>query len=363
MGIGQSSRTYFSTLDGVRGFASLLVITHHNFHYINILNYNQFGTDLFFVLSGFLITTVLLNTNKTRHAISNFYIRRVLRVFPLYYLSLLIFLLLLPGIQNIPIKMEYYVENQTWLWLFLQNWLYIFKDPNPFSALNHLWSMVIEEQFYLFWPLIILIFPKSKNLLAFVSALYVLFIVFRMLIWFAQIDGLAYYNLFSFTKVDGIFVGCMVAILHKRQSNIINDHCLFIMATLILINLSFIIINSSFELGLPYFAFIGYITFSILFGLLINFLIIKKSSILHTIFELRLLKSIGKISYGTYIFHWPLYLLISPIFQSFFINFFSASISTLIISIIATIIAYLIGFLTYNFFEIRFLKLGKRYYK
>ena len=71
-------------------------------------------------------------------------------------------------------------------------------------------------------------FPKSKNLLAFVSALYVLFIVFRMLIWFAQIDGLAYYNLFSFTKVDGIFVGCMVAILHKRQSNIINDHCLFI---------------------------------------------------------------------------------------------------------------------------------------
>ena len=359
----QGSRIYFSSLDGVRGFASLLVITHHNFHYISILNYNQFGTDLFFVLSGFLITTLLLNTKRTKSALANFYMRRALRVFPLYYISLYIFLILLPKIDAIPLQFQYYKENQIWLWVFLQNWLYIFKDPNPFSALNHLWSMVIEEQFYLFWPLIIFILPKLKNLLAFVISFYILFIISRILIWFLHIEGLAYYNLFSFTKIDGLFIGCIVALLHNKQSNFINNHYFKIITTLAFFNLSFLAIDLYFNLGLPYFAFCGYISFSVLFGLLINFLIRSETRVFHRLFNIQLLKTLGKISYGTYIFHWPLYLLVSPMIKNLFSKLIIDSIATIIASIIMTFVAYLIGYLTFHLIEIKFLKLSRKHFK
>src|SRR5215213_9370124 len=102
-----ANRAYYPSLDGLRGVASLLVVIYHNFGFINhYFFFGWLGLDIFFVLSGFLITDILLTTLNTKHYLRNFYVRRTLRVFPLYYASLILFLIVLPEIPNLPIRID-----------------------------------------------------------------------------------------------------------------------------------------------------------------------------------------------------------------------------------------------------------------
>ena len=114
------NRSYYPALDGLRGIAILLVVFYHNFGFIDYFFFGWLGVDLFFVLSGFLITDILLRTLNDKHYLRNFYVRRVLRIFPLYYLSLIFFLIIVPRF-GIPLDVQYYVDNQVWLWTYLQN--------------------------------------------------------------------------------------------------------------------------------------------------------------------------------------------------------------------------------------------------
>src|SRR6476660_8253758 len=97
-----AQRTHCPALDGLRGIAILLVVLYHNFGFNSYFNYGWLGVDLFFVLSGFLITDILLNTMNTKNYFRNFYARRVLRIFPLYYLSLFLFIIILPLFPGYP---------------------------------------------------------------------------------------------------------------------------------------------------------------------------------------------------------------------------------------------------------------------
>lgn len=119
------------------------------------------GVDLFFVLSGFLITSILLNTADSPDYFKSFYMRRVLRIFPLYFLMVgLFFYVELPLLERHFGMHSSVRSEQLWYWTYLSNW----HDPNdrPIAALNHFWSLAIEEQFYLVWPLAIW-FCAKKN--------------------------------------------------------------------------------------------------------------------------------------------------------------------------------------------------------
>src|SRR5258706_13117265 len=109
---GISNRNYYPALDGLRGVAILLVIFHHNFRFMNYFFFGWLGVDLFFVLSGFLITDILLNTVGSPGFLKNFYLRRVFRIFPVYYVALLICLFILPSVKSWHIDASYYVHNQ-----------------------------------------------------------------------------------------------------------------------------------------------------------------------------------------------------------------------------------------------------------
>ena len=91
-----TKKLYYPALDGLRGIAILSVILFHNFEYTNAFSLGWLGVDLFFVISGFLITTILLQTINNRYYFRNFYIKRILRIFPLFYVSLILILYLLP---------------------------------------------------------------------------------------------------------------------------------------------------------------------------------------------------------------------------------------------------------------------------
>lgn len=147
-------------LDGVRGVAILLVLLFHLKRHLAVyflvprifvpLEIGWSGVDLFFVLSGFLITSILLRTKGTPNYFGSFYGRRVLRIFPLYYAALFFFFFIeLPWQQHAGRWLDISPAEQSWYWSYLANWRNISVTINP---LSHLWSLSIEEQFYAFWP-------------------------------------------------------------------------------------------------------------------------------------------------------------------------------------------------------------------
>ena len=169
-------RGHLPALDGVRGLAVLGVLLLHfigNMQpqdaleraLVTVTKYGSYGVELFFVLSGFLITGILYDARNKPHYFRNFYMRRLLRIFPLYYGVLaLVFLVapLIPLLQG-P-TLDYLVERQAWAWLYAVN-IYIAKHGDwSLSYLDHFWSLAIEEHFYLFWPLVVFLLARRPRL-------------------------------------------------------------------------------------------------------------------------------------------------------------------------------------------------------
>ena len=155
---------HYPTLDGVRGVAILMVVVH-NFSFDDAvlggvagrllhacIIGGWMGVAMFFVLSGFLITGILLDTQHESGHFRRFYLRRTLRIAPLYYAVLLVAFVGLPlaGIAPAPVRAD--ESSQVWLWTYLSNWVQPFGLAG--QSFPHFWSLAVEEQFYLLWPLL-----------------------------------------------------------------------------------------------------------------------------------------------------------------------------------------------------------------
>ena len=362
MNVEKPNKSYYPTLDGLRGLAILFVLLYHNFNFANHFFFAWLGVDLFFVLSGYLITSILLESVNSPHYLRNFYMKRVLRVFPLYYLSLVILLFLLPMLGFFQNEAPYYVHNQWWFWLYLQNWLFSFHSPASAHYMNHYWSLGVEEQFYLVWPFIILWLRKLRRLLVFMIAVLVVLLIFRSIMWMYRIEDFNYTTFYLFTRIDGICIGCLVAILQRINFNFLNKNTALIAVSLAILNFIFYFLNRNNNF--PYFAFVGYTTFAALFGLLLNESVAGETRIINAVLTIPVLKFFGKISYGLYIFHWPVYLIVYPFFIKKLedLYHFNVGVTQVICAIIATLAALLISVISYYGFEMRFLKL-KKYFR
>jgi peptidoglycan/LPS O-acetylase OafA/YrhL len=154
-------RPYMPQLDGIRAIAVLMVFVSHWVPWTSQagLPWGNVGVDLFFVLSGFLITDILLQGRRYVEegsqglflTLRQFYIRRILRIFPLYYAFLLVYALAAPHPAN---------GLTPWLWTYTLNLFRVLVDNQWEGPISHLWSLSVEEQFYLVWPWIILLTPR-----------------------------------------------------------------------------------------------------------------------------------------------------------------------------------------------------------
>lgn len=156
-------RRHLNELDGIRGIAVLLVMTFHlgmrQFAGKNPIDFfigsGWTGVDLFFVLSGFLITSILLDTRRQQHYFRNFYVRRALRILPLYYFAVAGFLLVvLPLAHRVHLLHLVRPEYTAFYWLHLSNLSSAFGFMAT-SPIGHFWSLSVEEQFYFVWPLLV----------------------------------------------------------------------------------------------------------------------------------------------------------------------------------------------------------------
>jgi peptidoglycan/LPS O-acetylase OafA/YrhL len=358
------NKEHYPALDGLRGVAILLVVLFHNFGFIKQSYFGWLGVDLFFVLSGFLITTILINEVGKQDYLKNFYIRRVLRIFPLYFLCLTIFLIIIPALGLYKEELTYFIKNQWWLWTYLQNWLYSFHLTSDAKMLTHLWSLAVEEQFYLVWPFIILVIKSPRKLFFIMLTVLVLVIATRSIIWLCRIEDLNYTTLYTFTRIDGICIGSMVALLMRVKPYLITKNMAAIVLVLAAMNFIFYLINKSDGNNYPYFAFVGYTTFCAMFGLLVHEIVTSnKTTITNKIFSVSPLRFFGKISYGFYVFHWPVYLMTQQYFFNYLQNNLqlSGAYSRIGASILSTGLAFLISIISYYYFERYFLRLKDKF--
>ena len=351
-------------MDGLRGIAILLVVFYHNFGFIKYFFFGWLGVDLFFVLSGFLITDILLKTVNKPGYFKNFYAKRVLRIFPLYYVSLIIFLLILPRIKDFPLDFSFYVDHQWWFWTYLQNWFLIFYDVgNTTTAIQHYWSLAVEEQFYLVWPFVIFLIRKPKILLAIAGLLLVGVICARLYMWTIQVKDLNYFGLYTYTRIDGICIGSMLAILQFIRSPFIKKYFTGLILLLAALNFVFYFINKQYQFTYPYLAIVGYTTFAMLFAIVVHEVIQGENKLLNFLLNIRPLRFFGKISYGLYIFHWPVYLILYAWMEDRIrsIANIADNMLAIAVSIALTIIGIIISIISFYTFERYFLKKKKAF--
>jgi peptidoglycan/LPS O-acetylase OafA/YrhL len=296
-----SSKQHLPVLDGVRAIAVMMVICFHfrwfaggHFGPIGRLAiWGQNGVDLFFVLSGFLITGILLDSKGSDHFLRNFYVRRTLRIFPVYYVTLLVIYVILPLVH---VNSWVPLSKNFWFWLYLQDIPATFA-PKLVSGPGHFWSLAIEEHYYLVWPFLVLWLSRER-LLKCVVALIVVSLVTRAVL----IDERAFY--FTLSHVDGLAIGSALAIYARRPAGLapfatLSGRLLWVVAPALMVTQFFVSGK-------------GLIIVQIVKGTLIALvcacfmtLAIEKrfGRIVDTVLGGHVLGSIGKYSYAMYLFH------------------------------------------------------------
>lgn len=222
-------RDHIPSLDGVRGVAILLVLVRHfgllgsdataSARLVNhISRVGWVGVDLFFVLSGFLITRILWDAKGSRRFFATFYARRALRIFPLYYAVLIFAYFVVPLVHREPIP----VRGAWWVWLYLSNirgaMIGEILRGTPHINLGHFWSLAVEEQFYFVWPLAVFLLDRRGLLLTCAIAIISAFALRNGLL----LAGFTYAAPYLLTpcRMDGLAIGSAIALMTRTTEGI-----------------------------------------------------------------------------------------------------------------------------------------------
>ncbi|HVG42972.1 MAG TPA: acyltransferase family protein [Chitinophagaceae bacterium] len=183
-------------------------------------------------------------------------------------------------------------------------------------------------------------------------------IITRFVVWTYKIEDLAYFNLYTFSRIDGICLGSMLALLRSWNEMLIKQHTTLIVFSLAAFNFIFYFFNLRYNFSFPYLAIAGYTTFAVLISLLVNKAVTRDNKIIDAIFNWPLLKFFGRISYSLYVFHWPLHLMLFPILLTGINKYIQAPVpASVCTSLLTTFIGFLISVISYQYFEKIFLKL------
>ncbi len=318
---------YLPELDGLRGIAILLVmIVHYNqFVYTDIPLVDAFiaagrtgwiGVDMFFVLSGFLITGILLRTRERPGYFKNFYARRVLRIFPVYYLVMAFFFLLLPQLESIQELIMGGRGRSTWslpYWLFFSN----FSEAMGYSKHPYLvvtWSVAVEEHFYLIWPLMVLRFPAQK-----LKWLCFGLVSFSFLARFLSLEVLdANPHSIAFltpTRFDGLALGSLLAVLLRdprppldflrRYARWALLSALLVFPLIVWMQESYTMMGGVYRGQNPRVIVYAFLMLAIVFAGIMLHVLLWPDSRLGAVCRQRWLLHLGRRSYALYLLHAP----------------------------------------------------------
>lgn len=372
-------RIFFPNLDSLRFLAFLLVFFQHGLYnafksfegesyLLNRLIKSFFmeggtGVQIFFVLSGFLITYLLLNELKTAGSIDlkKFYLRRTLRIWPLYYATVIFAFIVYPYLKSF-IGIDSGLCSRPWYYFtFLANFdsIHISQTCPGQSAMTQgiVWSVSIEEQFYIFWPLLFRFLPSSKHWLIFPSVI-VASIAFR--IYNADAAGKVLY-FHTFAVMGDLAIGGLFAYLAMYNQKFLSRVKELPRKTIAFI---YLFIFACYFFQHLIFVFPGAKIFDrLIFDFFWAFIIMEQCFAKNTLYPLsrnRHFSNLGKISYGLYMLH-PVGILITDIILRVLKIDNSGFIILLIVGFVNLALSILIAKLSYKWLEAPFLRLKDRF--
>ena len=327
------NKRFYPALNGLRAVAVLMVFTQH---YIDLehrhpaWHWGWTGVSVFFVLSGFLITGILYDTRHAVNAFRNFYARRFLRIFPLYYGVLLFALLLYPlfrwKLNLSAILLPLYLANFS-RFLLLSQWpssrgaidalISTWPHFGSFSLLTaHFWSLCVEEQFYLVWPLVVILIKDRITLrricVAGVLGILALRVAAVLLLPQRFLDAEILYRCSPFC-MDGLLLGGLLALMLRGPEFALIERYLkpaflgFLVAFVVFQSVYAVTTGHVYSSSFPGISGAGLSTVGFtlinLFSALVILLALKPHTLLYRFLCLAPLRALGEISYGFYVFH------------------------------------------------------------
>lgn len=346
---------YSPELDGLRGAAILSVMAYHA--QAPFLKGGFIGVDVFFVLSGFLITSLLVSEYDNYRSVNlkHFYMRRVLRLAPALIVLLIIFCLASFLFLSNQQANRNYIDSLI-SFFYLSNWARAFSLHPP-DFLGHTWSLSIEEQFYIVWPILLLAllrFSSSRKVVVFITAS--LALSAWALRFYLHMKGAAPDRLYNGlgTRADALMVGCALGVAYA--SGFLNKNNLKPILTKILVIISPVsaLILLAFSVianwRSPYMYQFGFFAVALLTATIVVDIMVNNKSIIKRILTAKALVWTGSISYGLYLWHYPIYRAM-----------FSLEMSDLAVITIGSLITFTVAALSYYFMEKPILMLKKRF--
>ncbi len=364
---------YFENLDGLRFLCFLSVFLFHSFHteldfikndsvyhFIkrDVFGNGNIGVNFFFVLSGFLITYLLLEEKETTGNISlgKFWIRRILRIWPLFYFCVFFGFIIFPFLKQLFGQTPNETANPIFYITFLNNFDFISKGLPDASVLGVLWSVAIEEQFYVVWPIIIYLFPTKKLWMVFIL------IITSSLIFRAIYDSPIIHEHHTISCIGDMTTGALGAwliyysssfkkiIVSLTRFQVISIYTLFIF--IFLFRQDFLYANHSIR-----------IFERLIIAIIIILIILEQTYSEKSFFKLsnfKTISSLGIITYGLYCLHFIGILIVTKTTNKLSINtnIWEVLIFETFASLIVTII---ISKISYRYYESHFLKFKERF--
>jgi peptidoglycan/LPS O-acetylase OafA/YrhL len=364
-------------LDGLRGVAILLVLAYHSLglradpddavlRWIGRAGW--VGVDLFFVLSGFLITEILIDKVSRLRGLRAFYARRALRIFPLYYLFLAVVFglgAIVPALHTEGFQRV--ADHQGWLWLYASNIkMAITGDPGVFGwektgwvETTHFWTLAIEEQFYLIWPVLILALPSRWRVATIAVVCLAAPSLRALLVWNGN-EIAAYVSMPC--RMDALGAGALVAVARSRQgfgsAELRLARRLALATGLAALTLG--VLRGGYENLDPAIVVLGYSLNAVFFAAVVALCVgLPASHRMIRALSGRGLRGIGRVSYGIYVLHLPLVklLFVSPGWEHPAASWAGGTALFLALTLVSLLVAWLV----FALWERPFLKLKRRF--
>ena len=371
---------HLPTLDGLRGLAILGVMFTHmsiladvpdpNRPWIDsawlwIATFGGIGVDLFFVLSGFLITGILLAAKGQRGYFGHFYARRVLRIFPLYYAIVCISLLLIPHVHNMKSMKFAAIHGDEWgYWTLMSNWVIGYRHAFRHGILDVTWSLGIEEQFYLLWPAVVLLL-SGRKLLWTCGLLFLGAIATRTFMYVGLHAPEIRVMTWTPCRMDALVAGAAVAIISRSARGLLPLRSLagWVAAATAVLLLAYRYWQGPSWDGGTLGQTLGYSALALCFAAVTLLAATAEPTTLTARFlSWPPLRNLGRYSYALYLFHFPIRAVIRDTFYgpSKFLTLGPSQLpGQFLFYALCMSISYVFAWLSWHLFERHFLKLKR----
>jgi peptidoglycan/LPS O-acetylase OafA/YrhL len=358
-------------LDGLRGIAILAVLFYHYAggladHVSSsmplraigaVVAFGWSGVDLFFVLSGFLITGILYDTRDDKGYYRKFYARRILRIFPIYYLLMVVCAILAPFLR------EHWRPQHLFFLVYL-GFPAVLIWPSTFASsafrLSHLWSLSVEEQFYACWPWVIGKLRSQRAMLQWCVVLAASALILRALLHYLGVAPAWPYTLL-FCRMDALACGSAIAIVVRgplREK--IKQWAPFLLTCAAGATVAICALRHTESYFDPLIATLGYTATAIAYGALLV-LSLRRESLLAHVLSLSVFRTFGKYSYGLYLYHFPLTAALSPMHERFVARTHSFVVGGIVYLVACLLINLLVAAASFHFFETPIMRLKTRF--